>query len=73
MNIKQFRIQQGLTQAELASALDLTQGAISHYESGRRELDKRMADRLIAYADSIGIRLTYNDVFSDETSDEAAA
>lgn len=72
MNIKTFRTEQKLTQAEFAEKLGLTQGAISHYENGRRPLDKPVADKIIAYAGSVGVELTYNDVFS-EAADEAAA
>lgn len=74
MNIKTFRTQQQLTQAELAEKLGLTQGAISHYENGRRLIDKPFADKFIAYAESVGVTLTYNDVFSaTPTQQEGAA
>jgi putative transcriptional regulator len=36
-NLKETRKRVGLTQAELAAAVGLTQGAIAHYENERRE------------------------------------
>lgn len=46
--IKEFRLKNGMTQIELAKALNISQGSVSGYETGRFEPDvetmKRMAE-----------------------------
>lgn len=34
--LTKYRLENGMTQAELAKTLNITQAAVSHYESGRR-------------------------------------
>lgn len=52
--IKQMREAAGMTQQELAEKIGAKgAGAISHYESGRRQIS---ADRLPAFAAALGCR-----------------
>lgn len=50
MDIKTLRAEQGLTQADLAAMLGLTQSVVSRYETGALELDPRMKLALEAIA-----------------------
>lgn len=61
--VKKFRNKLGMSQHEFADKLGVTQGAISHYETGRRPIDKDFADQLIALGKAFDIELTYNDIF----------
>ena len=38
MRIREMRLKAGMTQEELAATIHVTAPAISHYESGRRQL-----------------------------------
>ncbi len=50
--LKQLRTQKGLTQKQLAEITNLSQNAISMYESGRREPDMRTLSALAQALDS---------------------
>ena len=63
--IKNIRKQLGLTQIELAKELNTTQGQISHLEVGRISVSKDFADLIINIAARNGIKVTYNDIFSE--------
>ncbi|MCQ2081982.1 MAG: helix-turn-helix domain-containing protein [Lachnospiraceae bacterium] len=52
--IKEYRIKMGLTQNQVASALEVTPGYISNVENGRTAMSLRM---LIYYAKLMGISL----------------
>ncbi|MCQ2497076.1 MAG: helix-turn-helix domain-containing protein [Lachnospiraceae bacterium] len=52
--IKELRIKNGLTQCEVAKALNVTPGYISHVENNRTAMSLRI---LIFYAKTIGISL----------------
>ncbi len=54
--VKKLRIQHGLTQEEVAKALDVTPGYISNVENGRNLMTLRM---LTYYADLTGVSLDY--------------
>lgn len=41
-NVKRWRLLRNVTQKELASALGITQAALSQYEIGKREISARM-------------------------------
>lgn len=47
--LKELRKERGLTQEQLADALELSKSAISMYECGRREPDFDMADLFADY------------------------
>ena len=44
--LREYRLENGMTQAELAKALKVTQAAISSYESGRRSPTIRVRHRI---------------------------
>lgn len=52
----QLRKEKGIYQADLANALNIEQGAISHWEKGRRTPDK---DMLILLADYFDVTVDY--------------
>lgn len=54
--VKKLRITHGLTQEEVAKALDVTPGYISNVENGRNLMTLRM---LAYYADLTGVSLDY--------------
>jgi transcriptional regulator with XRE-family HTH domain len=45
-DLKQARIEKGLTQKQVADAVDKDQGAISRYENGQLDVDAAVAPRL---------------------------
>ncbi len=54
--VKKLRISHGLTQEDVAKALDVTPGYISNVENGRNLMTLRM---LAYYADLTGVSLDY--------------
>ncbi len=54
--VKKLRIDHGLTQEDVAKALDVTPGYISNVENGRNLMTLRM---LAYYADLTGVSLDY--------------
>ncbi len=54
--VKKLRISQGLTQEDVAKALDVTPGYISNVENGRNLMTLRM---LSYYAELTGVSLDY--------------
>ena len=56
MNIKDIRIQKGLSQADVASALGLSSVVYNRYETGSRQLP---LDTLIQMADLFGVSTDY--------------
>ncbi|MDR5611272.1 MULTISPECIES: helix-turn-helix transcriptional regulator [unclassified Arsenophonus] len=66
-NLKKLRKQAGMTQARLANALGLTQGAVAHYEKGIRRLNIDIAKKILSEFNSRGIFCTFEDVFSSRS------
>ena len=62
--ILEIRTNFGLSQRALADALALSQGNVSHYERGRQEVPPDVARRLISFAESRGVALTFDDIYS---------
>jgi len=60
--IKAIRERLGITQAALADGIGCTQGNVVHYERGQT-VPPDAAKRLIAFAGSLGVTLTYEDVY----------
>lgn len=58
--LKKYRIQHGLTQAELAEKLDMSQNAVSQYERGTRTPP---ISRIAGIAEILGCSLS--DIVSD--------
>jgi transcriptional regulator with XRE-family HTH domain len=52
-----------MTQAELATALQITQSQVSKYERGEQEISPALARDLIRYAQTQGKRFTFNDIY----------
>lgn len=55
-NIRTRRRALGLTMKQLASTVGVTEAAISHYETGRREPDH---DMLLSIANALGVTVDY--------------
>ena len=62
-NIKKFRLAKGMTQEQLAEAMDVTHGAVSLWESDDRSMNVKQADKL---ATALGV--TLNDLMRDTIS-----
>ena len=52
-----------MSQGEFADALEVTQGSISHYETGRRSVDKEFADKLVSLGKAHKIEIDYNMIY----------
>lgn len=72
-NILHIRQLIGISQAELGAAIGVSQGNVSHYEQGRQEVPPDMARRLISAAKERGLVLTFNDVYSQPSTEQATA
>lgn len=62
--ISSIRAKLGVTQQILANVLEVTQGNVSHYERGQN-VPPDVAKRLIAYASSRGLTVTYDDIYGE--------
>jgi putative transcriptional regulator len=62
--LKVIRQKIGVTQAELAAALGVTQSQISKYERSDQDIPPAVARALIQYAQTKGKRFTFNDVYA---------
>lgn len=71
-NMKTIREKAGLTQAELARDVGLTQGAIAHYENDRRKPGLDECRRIVAALSQKGEPVTLDDVFPPASSLSAA-
>ncbi|HFH3021168.1 helix-turn-helix transcriptional regulator [Pseudomonas aeruginosa] len=63
--LKAARKQAGLTQTELAKSVGLTQGAITHYETGRRTPELNLCRRIVAALNAGGSSFSLEDVFPE--------
>jgi putative transcriptional regulator len=72
-NIRAIRKRLGVTQAELGVAVGVSQGNVSFYERGQT-VPPEVAGRLIAFAATKGVVLTYDDIYRapDAASEQAA-
>lgn len=61
VRIREARREAGMTQKELATAIGVTEPAISHYETGRRQIT---VSKLVAIAMALGCSL--DDLCEDE-------
>ncbi|WP_205168802.1 helix-turn-helix transcriptional regulator [Burkholderia sp. LMG 13014] len=62
-NVRSLRKILGLSQAELAKGIGVTQSALSHYESGSCDPLVATARKLIAFAGSLGFAWRLEDVY----------
>lgn len=63
-SIKSIRMRLGLTQAELARHLGMTQGNVTHYERGQ-SVPPPVARRLIDFAASRQVVVTFDEIYAD--------
>jgi len=62
-NLKQVRKRLGLKQRELAAAIGVSKGNISHYECQRQLLPPTVAQSVIALAAQHGLQISYDDIY----------
>ena len=68
---RQVREQLGLTQAQLAARIGVTQGSVSFYESGQITPPPDVVRILIAAAKKHGFAVTYDDIYREIASGKA--
>lgn len=61
-SIKSIRARLSLTQAELAKALEMSQGNVAFYERGQT-VPPHVARRLILFARGLGCDVGYEDIY----------
>ncbi|MGX8939473.1 helix-turn-helix transcriptional regulator [Symbiopectobacterium sp. Eva_TO] len=61
--LRQFRKRVRLTQSELARIMGCTPGAICHYEHGRRNIDIKLAQKIVQVLNSKGVSIGLDDLF----------
>jgi len=66
-NLRKFREKAKVTQAALAELVSMTQGAIAHYENGRRTPGLNEARVLVAALNTLGADCTLDEVFPVDT------
>ena len=59
-NIKRLREEMGMTQEQLAEKMDVTSGAVSLWESNKRSMNVKQADRLATVLGTTIIELIRN-------------
>lgn len=64
--IQEYRKLVNLTQSDFAKALNITQGAIGHYETGRNTPSLEMSRKIIRTLNEHGANCTLDDVFPNE-------
>jgi len=67
-NLKQVRKRLGLKQRELAAAIGVSKGNISHYECQRQLLPPTVAQSVIALAAQHGLQIGYDDIYGSTLS-----
>jgi putative transcriptional regulator len=68
--IKAIRDRLGLSQDALAQGMGCTQGNVGHYERGQT-VPPKAARRLIEFARTRNVALTFDDIYSNECEVEA--
>lgn len=61
--LKELRNEAGLSQAALAKAMGVSQGAIAHYEKGFRGLKANSITKLLQVLSKHGVDCTFEDIF----------
>lgn len=70
-NLKKLRKEAGISQASLASVLEVSQGAVAHYEKGIRKLNVDSAKKIIEALNAKGVKCTFEDVFPTQKIEKA--
>ncbi|HHE2769796.1 TPA: helix-turn-helix transcriptional regulator [Escherichia coli] len=65
-NLRKYRESLNISQTTLAEAVGCTQGAIGHWESGRRFPDLKTCRALVACLNKLGAKVSLDDVFPPE-------
>ena len=65
VNVQTIRKRLGITQTALAAGIGVTQGNVSHYERGQA-IPPDVAERLIDFARTLGVVLTFDDIYRRE-------
>ena len=63
-NVQTIRKRLGLSQSAFADAIGVTQGNVSHIESGDQEVMPYLARRIISMAAERGVSVTFDDIYS---------
>lgn len=69
--IKEFRKTLKITQSDLANSLNLSQGAISHYESGRRFVDLDTCREITNFFIKKGVKTSVDELFPPKKATNA--
>ena len=69
-NIRRYRKSRGMTQAQLAEAVGLTEGAVRHYESGIRAVKPELLESISA---ALGVSVNALKDYGVETSRDLMA
>ncbi|MER1974563.1 MULTISPECIES: helix-turn-helix transcriptional regulator [Enterobacteriaceae] len=67
-NLKMYREKVRISQAALAEIIGCTQGAIGHWETGRRYPDLKTCRHLVKTLNKLGAKVKLDDVFPPERS-----
>ncbi|HBP1256768.1 TPA: helix-turn-helix transcriptional regulator [Pseudomonas aeruginosa] len=70
-NLKSLRLSAKITQRALAKEMRVTQGAIAHYESGRRVPSLSGCRRIVHALERLGVRCSLSTVFPDQVERSA--
>ena len=62
-NLRKYRESLNISQTTLAKAVGCTQGAIGHWESGRRFPDLKTCRALVECLNKLGAKVSLDDVF----------
>lgn len=67
--IREIRKRLNISQESLAKGLNISQGAISHYELGRRDVDLSTCRKITKFFVVKGINVSIDDVFPPKNND----
>ncbi len=65
-NISKFRKSTNLTRQQFSTLLNISLGALGHYEVGRRQPPLKMAQKIIQVLNQHGANVRFEDIFPAE-------
>lgn len=65
--IKEFRKIANITQKDLAKSINLSQGAIAHYENGNRRINIDTCRDITRFFKQNGLQISIDDLFPTES------